>query len=722
MHSRALRTLPLVLAALFACRAPSAERPAAAKQGQSAEIPRGPVEARGAKRAFELDDFFATRSPGEPALSPDGTRVCFAIRHTDLHAQTSWSNLWTMDRDGSDLLQLTFGATSDSGPSYSPDGERILFARGGQLWTVPASGGEPAQLTRFAPGVSDPVWSPDGRYLAVTSEIFPECGIDERCNTRNAEGLEKGKLKVHYVEDELLYRHWTAWRDGKRAHVLLVDAESGNVIKDLTPGPFESPTFQLGGGRGYAFSPDGRELCFVSNRTGRDAETTNADLWVVPVDGPITASSAENLTDANEGWDGQPLYSPDGKFIAFVSQEKPGYESDLRRLALLERATKRVTYLTTLATFDDWVGDMRWRPDSRSLVFVADHRGRTPLFEIGIEGGKPKLLLAHAHINAFELVDGGNGVVYGRRSVGEPPELFSAAFGATPKRLTWLNAQLEAEVDIRPAEEFHVEGEAGYSIHGFLVKPHGFDPSKKYPVILNVHGGPQSQWTDAYRGDWQVYPGKGYVVAFCNPTGSTGYGQAFTDAITGDWGGRVFRDVMKVTDWLEAQPFVDAKRMGLMGWSYGGYMSMWVEGHTDRFAANAAMMGLFDLPSFHGATEELWFPEHDLRGTPWTSDDYVRWSPSQHVKNFKTPALVVSGELDYRVPYTQSLGYYTALRKQGVPARLAIFPDAGHWPAWHEMAFYYLVHLDFFHDYLGGGAAPYDVVPYARNLVFDAER
>ncbi len=209
------------------------------------------------------------------------------------------------------------------------------------------------------------------------------------------------------------------------------------------------------------------------------------------------------------------------------------------------------------------------------------------------------------------------------------------------------------------------------------------------------------------------------MVAFCNPTGSTGYGQELTDGIAGDWGGRVFRDLLKVTDQLVQLPFVDPKRTGVMGWSYGGYMAMWMQGHTDRFQCNAAMMGVYDLRAEYGATEELWFPEHDFRGTPWESDDYEKWSPSNSVKNFKTPALVITGELDYRVPYTLSLAYYTALRKMNVPARLIVLPNAGHWPAWHEMAFYYDAHLDFFHKYLGGEPAPYDVTEYSRNLQFD---
>jgi dipeptidyl aminopeptidase/acylaminoacyl peptidase len=263
-----------------------------------------------------------------------------------------------------------------------------------------------------------------------------------------------------------------------------------------------------------------------------------------------------------------------------------------------------------------------------------------------------------------------------------------------------------------------VQGSGNYKVHIFIVKPHDFDPAQKYPLILNVHGGPQSQWMDSYRGDWQVYPGKGYVVAFANPTGSTGYGQEFTAAISKDWGGRVFQDLMLVTDALENLPYVDKERMGSMGWSYGGYMMMWFEGNTHRFKASASMMGVYDLPAMFGATEELWFPEWDLGGAPWESEFYKKWSPANNVKNFATPCLVITGERDYRVPYTQSMEFFTALQKMKVPSKLIVFKNSGHWPNWHDMAFYYNAHLDWFHRWLGGKPAPYDPEKFIRNQIF----
>jgi dipeptidyl aminopeptidase/acylaminoacyl peptidase len=331
-------------------------------------------------------------------------------------------------------------------------------------------------------------------------------------------------------------------------------------------------------------------------------------------------------------------------------------------------------------------------------------------------------IFRHSTLDAWQLTPDGQGVVYISRAIDSPTELYHRSLGDdSPRPLTRFNETLLREVDVRSPEELWLDGDQGKKVHVFLVKPHDFDPAKKYPLILNVHGGPQGMWADSYRGDWQVYPGKGYVLAFANPTGSTGYGQALTDRIACDWGGEVYRDLMKITDQLEALPYVDGDRMGAMGWSFGGYMMMWFEGHTERFKALAAMMGLYDLPSFYGATEELWFPDKDLCGQPWNSEHYRRWSPSESVANFKTPALVITGEKDYRVPYTQSLQFFTALQLQGVDSRLVVFPGAGHWPGWYEMAFYYLAHVDWFHRYLGGGEPPWDVEAFLRNAVFSKE-
>lgn len=680
-----------------------------------------PASAADARRAFEIADLYRIVGVGVPEISRDGSRVAFPVTRYDLPAGEKWSEIWVMAPDGSGLRQMTFGRHGNDAPLFSPDSRTLLFTSDqsgeSQLHLLPLDGGESRQLTRFPLGVANPVWAPDGRYIAVTSRVYPECGAGAKCNEKLHKDWTEGKLKVR-VADELLYRHWTEWRGGRYSHILLVDAATGEVVKDLTPGPWDSPVFQAGGGRGFDFSPDGKQLVFAANRDKDQASSTNSDLWVVNVEGKITEKSAVNLTDANDGWDGSPLYSPDGRYIAYRSQAAPHYEADLFRLAVYDRQAKKTLYLTDRSNFDNWVDEMAWFPDSKSLVFQGELQARTPLYRIGLAGGTPEKVLAHDFLDGFRVTPDGRSIFYTRRTIAAPHEIYQAPVaGGDPRRLTRFNAALESEVDIRPAEEMWVDTGA-YKVHVFIIKPHGFDPSKKYPLILNVHGGPQSQYLDSFRGDWQVYPGKGYVVAFANPTGSTGYGQAFTDAIACDWGGRVYDDLMKVTDALEKLPYVDRGRMGAMGWSYGGYMMMWLEGHTQRFKALASMMGLFDLPSFYGATEELWFPEKDLCGTPWTSEAYQKWSPSNFVANFKTPALVITGENDQRVPYTQSLSFFTALQRQGVSSKLVVYPEAGHWPGWKEMVFYYNAHLDWFHRWLGGGAPPWDLEELARNRAF----
>jgi len=692
-----------------------------------------PAMAGTAKRAFEIADYYRTATVESPAVSPAGDLVAFTVHRYDLPKGEDWREIWMAHPDGSGLKQMTRGHHQDSGAIFLPDGKHLLFTsdREGdttQLYVMPVDGGEARKLTDFALDLSDPRVSPDGKWIAVTADVFPECGADGDCNAKLEKGIDDGKLQVH-LADHLLYRHWTSWRDGTYTHILLVDAASGEVVKDLTPGRWDSPTFSLGGDRGYDFAADSSWLVYVSNHEADPESSTNSDLWRVPLTGEITETTAEDLTAGNLGWDGSPLVSPDGRSIAYRSQERNGYESDLYRVAVLDLASGKTRYLTDRKVFDNWVDEIAWSADGRSIVFQGEYHARNPLYRIaldGKDGGAVQPLLTDGTIDGWKLVPGSDDVVYVRRTIGHPTELFRADLSAAGKapagQLTHFNQKVEQEVDIRPAEEMWVDGAGDYKVHVFLIKPHDFDPAKKYPLILNVHGGPQSQFMDSFRGDWQVYPGKGYIVAFANPTGSTGYGQEFTEAISGDWGGRVFDDLMKVTDALEKLPYVDTSRMGSMGWSYGGYMMMWFEGHTHRFAASASMMGVYDLPAMYGATEELWFPEWDLHGTPWTSDLYTKWSPSEFVEQFKTPCLVITGEQDFRVPYTLSLEYFTALQKRGVPSRLVVYKNSGHWPSWYEMAFYYDVHLDWFHQYLGGGEAPWDVEAFARNQVFEQQK
>ena len=673
-----------------------------------------------ANRAFTIEDLYRIRGIEDLHLSPDGRTILFVLRTDDLAKAKRIRHIWLMDADGKNPRQFTFGEKGESSPIFSPDGKRIAFisSRDGDdnFYIISTSGGEARQLTRISTGVSDPLWSPDGKWIAFSSDVFPECGADDACNKKIAERWSKGPLQAHEA-NALLYRHWTQWKDGKRTHVLLADVSTG-AVRDMTPGDFDSPPFQLGGALRYDFSPDSAEFAFDSNHDRDPASSTNSDVWIVPLSG---SQPPRNITASSPAFDGHPQYSPDGKYIAYQTQKQPGYESDLFRLAVYDRSSGVSRVLTE--SFRNWVEDFEWAADSKALYFSAPVEGGNPIFRVTVDSGSIQQVLVDKTIDSFRLSHDNRVIVYTRRSVADPIEIFAMnladAKPSPSQRLSHFNDQIAAEVDLRPAERIWVKGAGGAKIEVFIVKPHNFDPSKKYPLILNVHGGPQDQWQDAFRGDWQVYPGSGYVVAFCNPHGSTGYGQDFTSEISGDYGGKVFEDLMMVADELIKLPYVDPNRIGAMGWSFGGYMMDWFEGHTNRFKAIASMMGLFDLRSFYGSTEELWFPEWDLKGQPWNSDQYEEFSPSYFVKNFKTPCLVISGELDYRIPYTQSLQMFTSLQKMNVPSRLIIYSKAGHWPSWYEMALYYTAHLEWFHQYLGGDAPPWSTEQFLRNAVFD---
>ncbi len=680
------------------------------------------ISSAAAKRLFTIEDLYRVRGIEDMHVSPDGKTVVFAMSTADLAKAKRIKHIWLMDADGKNARQFTFGEKGESSPIFSPDGKWIAFtsARDGDdnLYVISASGGEARQLTNISTGVSGPLWSPDGKWIAFSSDVYPECSADDACNKKIEQRWSKGPLHAH-MADALLYRHWTEWKDGKRTHVLVADASTG-AVRDLTPGDFDSPPFQLGGALQYDFSPDSTELAFDSNHDRDLASSTNSDVWIVPLSG---SQPPRNITASNPAFDGHPKYSPDGKYIAYQLQKQPRYESDLFRLAIYDRSTGASRVLTE--SFRNWVDAFQWASDSKSLYFSAPVEGDTPIFRVTLDSGSIQQVLVDRTIDSFELSPDNRRMVYTRRSVADPVEFFVVDLAdgkaSTPQRLSQFNDALANEVDIRPAERMWVKGADGAKIEVFIVKPHDFDPSKKYPLILNVHGGPQFQWEDAFRGDWQVYPGAGYIVAFANPHGSTGYGQDFTAEISGDHGGKVFEDLMKVTDELSKLPYVDPNRMGAMGWSYGGYMMDWFEGHTTRFKAIVSMMGLFDLRSFYGATEELWFPEWDLKGQPWNSDQYEKFSPSNFVKNFKTPCLVITGERDYRIPYTQGLEMFTALQKMNVPSKLIVYSNAGHWPSWYEMALYYTAHLEWFHQYLGGDAPPWTSEQFLRNAVFDKE-
>ena len=669
------------------------------------------------KAPFSIDALYKIKNVSQPQISPDGRKIVFVVTSYNLKKGASNSELYLMDLDGQNLRQMTFNPAADYGPQWSADGKQILFIstreNGPQAWVLSVNGGEAHRLTNFSMGVQQVKWLNRDEIVFV-SQVFPECGADSECNKQISENLKKGPLQAH-MADALLYRHWTFYKDGKRNHLLVFNLKS-KTYKDITPFNHDYPP--LWGA--FDVSPDGRLVCVESKLVKDEASSTNNDLVLIDLQQP---DQPRNLTLYNRAYDGQPVFSPDGRFIAFQRQKVPNYESDLKQLALIDLKANTTTILSD--QIDNWTDSYQWSSDSRFVYFRVHEKGHFPLYRVNIKTKKIEKIADLKTIRSYAVDPEGKWIVASRNSITRPTELVRIKIKGNFKskkeeRLTFFNKAIEDSVDIRPARELWIPSPTGKKIHTFVITPHDFDPERTYPLILNVHGGPQYQWADAFRGDWQVYPGAGYIVAFPNPHGSTGYGQEFTRAISGDWEGKVYTDILAVTDSLARLPFVDSTRLGAMGWSWGGYMMMWLEGHTTRFKALAAMMGVYDLPAMYGATEELWFPEWDLGGTPWSNPQYYRKaSPHNYVKNFKTPCLIITGEKDYRVPYTQSLEFFTGLQKMGVPSRLIIFKNDGHWPDYvKSMPFYYNAHLDWFHKYLGGEPAPYNMIKMLRNEVF----
>lgn len=676
------------------------------------------VPAMAQKRAFTIEDIYRVKTAYGPTLSAKGD-MAYTLSSSNLSKQTSTSDIY----DANGRAFTTDGKSY--APQWSSDGEYIYYtsAKSGlpQVWRVNAMTFAAEQITDYKLGVQGAVVSPDGRYIAFAAEVDPNIkDPDGSLNLQARADKRKNPIQAH-ITDHLLYRHWTEYSDGRYWHIIVYDTAT-KTYADVTPGAFHSPVFSPSGPSGFVFSPDSRELCYLSNHDAHPEASTNCDLWTVNIEdafnslldnnkAQMSSLKSQNLTADNKAWDGSPQYSPDGRYIAYRFQRTPGYESDRFILGLIDRKTGEKKVLTE--GFDNWVDDYKWSADSKTIYFLGEVRGVQPLYSLDIKSGKIKTLIGGKAISSFDIDPKGD-ICLTYSSTGKPTAIYKTSLKELGKakgaqtQVTHFNDSLEAAVDFRPSEQMWVRGADGDSVEVFIVKPHGFDPSKKYPLVINVHGGPQMQWMDSYRADWQVYPGAGYVVAYPNPHGSTGYGQKFCRDISGSWGGKPYEDVMKVTDALARLAYVDSTRMGAMGWSYGGYFMNWLQGQTKRFKCLASMMGLYDLRSMWGATEELWFPNFDLEGQPWNSPLYKKWSPSEYVANFATPTLIITGERDYRVPYTQALQYFSTLQTLGIPSRLIVFDNDGHWPSnLKSMPLYYNAHLEWFHKYLGGDPAPW---------------
>jgi len=694
------------------------------------------------KRPFTFEDMMKLRRVGSPQVSPAGKWVLFSAVDVDLEANTRTPHIGVVPISGGQEHEIIKDQQADS-PRWAPDGKRFVFTStksgNSQLWIAdfdPASGTVTGthQLTSIASEADGPLWSPDGKNIAFTSDVYPECdgppAQEQECNAKKVKEAVESKVKA-LIFDRLLYRHWNAYREGKRTHIFVVYAliERGQntfdqlrpIPRDLTPGDYDSPVFSLGGQTLYAFSPDGQELCYTSDHDKVEAISTNNDLWIVPV----TGGSAKNITSDNPASDSTPRYSPDGKYIAYRAQKRPGYESDRFRLMLYDRKTGEKKNLTE--DVDRWVGAYTWAADSKSIYFSSEKKGESPISEIVLctpemsgqapcsawPGGTapfvPSIVELVRGYNDDLVVSSGfpETLLYTRMSLQAPNEIYTTIiqqsratandcdtkeskesnrpskcwFDAKP--LTLINDTVLSTIEMAKPESFWFTGALGDKVQGFVVKPPNFDPNKKYPVKFLIHGGPQGAWGDdwSYRWNPQLFAANGYVVIMINFHGSTGYGQKFIDAINGNWGGAPFEDLMKGLDYAEEHyPFIDKDRECALGASYGGYMVNWILGHTNRFKCLVSHDGMFNTESAWGTTEELWFNEWEFNGTPYTNREvYRKWSPHLSATSFKTPTLVVHGQRDYRLDVSEGFQLFTTLQRLGVPSKMLYFPDEGHW-------------------------------------------
>jgi dipeptidyl aminopeptidase/acylaminoacyl peptidase len=635
-----------------------------------------------AQPQFTVEEMLKLTRLSDPQLSPDGTRVAFVRTDVNLDANSRPNQVVVLRLADSRVLNTFEGATR---PRWSPDGRQIAFEKAGAdgesaVWLT-APEGSNSRVVTFPTGASGHVWSPDGKWIAFVSEVFPECAGsaagDAACNDALLKKQAARKTKARLI-DNLLFRHWVAWREDRYSHLFIAPVDGSAPPRDLTPGSSDVPPFSLGGPEDYAFSPDSKEMAFVRKTDKVEAISTNSEVFTLDLTNP---KAAPKQITTNGGADGGPQYSPDGRYLSWRIQERAGFEADRWQLVLHDRQSgeRRVVTRDLDRSVDAWT----FTPDSKALYLTMEDGGLSKVYRQDLGGGAPKLVLGEGSSGDVQISGDGRMLLFTRASLTAPAEIYRAnADGTGVTAVTSLNNAFLKTFNLRAGESVTYAGAGGTNVQAWIVKPNGFQEGRKYPLMFLVHGGPQGAWNDAwtYRWNAQVFASAGFVVFMPNPRGSTGFGQQFTDDISKDWGGKVYEDLMKGLDYAEKLPYVDATRNVAAGASYGGYMMNWFLGHTDRFKAIVSHAGVFNLTSMYGVTEELWFPEWEFGGTPWDNrETYDKWSPHMYAKNFKTPTLVTHGELDFRVPIGEAFQLFTTLQRQGVPSRLLYFPDEGHW-------------------------------------------
>ena len=650
------------------------------------------------KHPFTFEEMMALKRVSEPVPSPDGKWVVFAAVDVNLDENSKKSHLWIVPAEGGEARRLNPSPNEEERPRFSPDGKRLTFTSKAtdpsQIWmcsfdsTTGTLAGFPHQLTSLSTGADGGVWSPDGKNVLFVSAVYPDCK-DDPCNQQRDEALKKSKVKAQLFT-KLFYRHWNAYTEFKRSHLFVVSAEAdaahpdpNTAAHDITPGDHDVPPFSLGGQDMYAISPDGQEVAYTSKIDEVEANSTNNEIFLVP----ITGGTPKKIS-TSPGSDATPIYSPDGKSIAWRSMARAGYEADKARLFIYDRQAGQMR--DAMPAFDRSVESLTWARDGKAIFFTAEDHGVAPIYTLPLDGKQPTEV---ARLHADDLIFESNGkyLYFTRMSIQAPNEVWRVSVSdrlakSEPAAVTHMNDGVLAQVAMQPLESFQFKGAAGADMQGFLVRPPEFDATKKYPVKFLIHGGPQGAWGDdwSYRWNPELFAAgrtAGYVVVMINFHGSTGYGQKFTDGVNGDWGGKPFEDLMKGLDYAEkTYPFIDKNREAALGASYGGYMANWILGHSDRFKCIVSHDGMFNSESAYGTTEELWFNEWEFKGPPWKNRElYRKWSPHLFAEKFKTPTLVIHGQLDYRLDVSEGFQLFTTLQRLGVPSQMLYFPDEGHW-------------------------------------------
>ncbi len=637
---------------------------------------------------FAIDDLVRLDRVSDPQVSADGRYVVFTVRETDMDANKGRTDLWLLDLDAEkpEPRRLTQHEANDSNGRWSSDGASIFFlsTRSGssQVWRLSLAGGEAMQVTRYPVDVNALKVAPRGSRLLLGMEVFPDCG-DLECTSKRLEASEKAPAKgrAHY---RLFVRHWDTWKDGRLAQLFTIALDEAGNVKGAPVGlsgrlDADVPSKPMGGDEEFNFSPDGTRVAFAARVKGKEEPwSTNFDVYETASDG---SAEPRNLTADNPAWDTQPAYSSDGRALAWIAMERPKFEADRFRLMLRDLKSGETRRLTQ--EWDRSINRYAFSADARRIFATTDHLGQHALWSIDARSGKPTLYQPTGQVTDFSV--GPQQVVFGLAGLGAPVDLYGVNLGGgSSHRLTSFNAARLSERALGAFEQFTFAGWNDETVHGYVMKPAAWREGETYPVAFIVHGGPQVSYGNAWSYRWnpQVYAGAGYGVVFIDYHGSPGYGQAFTDSISGDWGGKPLEDLRKgFAAALEKYPWLDGKRSCALGASYGGYMMNWIAGNwPEGFRCLVNHAGIFDNRGMYYQTEELWFEEWENSAPHFEKpENYEKHNPVSHVTSWRTPMLVIHGQLDFRVPYAQGLSAFTALQRRGIESRLLIFPDENHW-------------------------------------------